>query len=246
MFPPRVHFVGDLVPPPHPIQELPYPLKTRTLRFGDFGLKIEQLEHVEEAIDLVFEWLDAKQLPSQEIEHLAPYFGTIWPSAVALCEYLAKNFAHSSQGMKGLTLLEVGCGLALPSLLAAKLGAQVTASDGHPDVVRFLERNLKHNHIDKLNFLVPDWAAGLPEGQHYDYVVASDILYESYHPAFFSKLLTSVCDGNTTVIVTDPGRAYLQSFVNEMGSLGWQCELEAWSVPDSGKQVDIFLTKFHR
>jgi hypothetical protein len=52
-----------------------------------------------------------------------PYWADVWESAIVLAEDLA------AVDGKGLTLLELGCGLGLPSLAAARTGFTVTATD---------------------------------------------------------------------------------------------------------------------
>ncbi len=56
-------------------------------------------------------------------DEFLPYWAELWPSAHALTEVLCARELH------GVRVLELGCGLGLPSLAAAALGAQVTATD---------------------------------------------------------------------------------------------------------------------
>ena len=53
-------------------------------------------------------------------------FGVVWPSSMMLADII------DTQAMQGLKVLEMGCGLGLASLVAAKHGADITASDYHP------------------------------------------------------------------------------------------------------------------
>src|SRR5690606_16381361 len=128
-------------------------------------------------IDELFEELQWRGEP-ELLERYCPYFGTVWPSARALAETVVSLGAR----MRGAEVLELGCGLALPGLLAARLGAQVTATDAHPDVPLFLERNRALNQVTSLKYLELDWKA--PDalariGRRFPWVVASDVLYES-------------------------------------------------------------------
>ena len=127
----------------HPITSLTYPTVTKTFTFGSKSLVVEHFDDVEKSIDLVFDWLDQRGFSASDIEHLAPYFGAIWPSAIALSEWLAQE---GDQGrLSGAKVMEIGCGLGVPGLLAAHHGSAVTLSDWHPDVPRFLDRKaVKH------------------------------------------------------------------------------------------------------
>ncbi|KAI8611521.1 putative methyltransferase-domain-containing protein [Chytriomyces sp. MP71] len=55
----------------------------------------------------------------------------LWPSALALARYIWHNRSHLKQSCASRTVLELGCGTALPGLLAAKLsiGSSVLLTD---------------------------------------------------------------------------------------------------------------------
>ena len=71
---------------------------------------------------------DAAADPEQNL----PYWAELWPSGITLAEAAA--------GVTG-TVLELGCGLGLPSLVAALDGADVVATDWSADAIALLERN---------------------------------------------------------------------------------------------------------
>ena len=52
--------------------------------------------------------------------------GHVWSSSRQLARWL---FARRSAGLEGLRFLELGAGLALPSIVASRLGAEVCATD---------------------------------------------------------------------------------------------------------------------
>ena len=62
-----------------------------------------------------------------------PLFGLLWPSAAPLAERIAARPVRA-----GERILEIGCGLALASLVGHRRGADVTASDCHPLAAEFL------------------------------------------------------------------------------------------------------------
>ena len=234
----RLH--GDL--PTHPITQLAYQTVSKSYKFGSAQLQIEHLRDVEAAIDLVFDWLKLCNLPDSEIEHLAPYFGSVWPSALALAEWVAREGELSR--LSGKRVLEVGCGLAVPSFVAAHYGARVVLSDSHPDVPRFLMQNVPLNSNPDLYYVQAERDGSIPLSEPFDYVIASDVLYESQHVDVFSSVLHQFSNKDTKVVVADPGRAWIQSFVRRMNELGWQENLAPWTVRHSGKDQDIYLLTF--
>ena len=77
-------------------------------------------------------------------------------------------------------MLELGCGLALPSVVAART-ATVLATDGHTDAVAFAAHVLAINEVEGEVACV-DWAEHgeqLVERGPWDLVLAADVLYTS-------------------------------------------------------------------
>jgi predicted nicotinamide N-methyase len=181
---------------------------------------------------------------------LCPYFGVLWPAARALAEELARRGA----ALAGKRVLELGCGLALPSLVAARLGARVTAADLHPAVPDYLARNLARNALpgDAVEFVALDWrAAGL--GRTFDLVVSSDVLYEAGHPAPLARALAAHVAPRGEILLADPARAYLQACVDELARAGFRAELEVVPVPDpevdrggDARTSEVFLLALRR
>jgi len=219
-------------------------------------LKLEVIEDLDKAIDDICLYLEQQDLESNTEEHLlfaedlCPYFGHLWPSALALClsfhkTYLsgAKSWASSFFERSGkkqgevVKLLEIGCGLALPSIYIQKLGLanlQITASDFHPLVEDFLMDNQKLNQsfFEYQRFNWVDRKAGENLCKS-DLIIGSDILYESKHPREVAESLLQFAHEKTEIIITDPGRSYLQNFVQEMERLGMKHQMDIVSVEDN-------------
>lgn len=216
-------------------------MKNVTVKFSEFPKKIsietivdsnrnehrvelETLESMDAAIDVLCEKLKPKTPEEeQKLFDLCPYFGMIWPSAKGLSQYLVKHFCNT---LSGASVLELGCGLALPSILAAKLGAKVTALDYHPDVREFLASNLKRNKLDSVRYFECDWQN--PENllakseEKFDFVIGSDILYERRHIEPVARSFAHFSHPQSKIILADPGRGYLQGAVDELKRLGFK------------------------
>src|SRR5581483_5753574 len=68
-------------------------------------------------------------------DEFLPYWAELWPSGIALARAVA------ARDVRGLRVLELGCGLGLPSLAAALGGADVLATDWALDAIALLRRN---------------------------------------------------------------------------------------------------------
>jgi predicted nicotinamide N-methyase len=224
------------------ISPLTYETRQLDLKIGDESFKIECIRDLNKTIDDLFAVLEKKG-NVRLLEELCPYFGVIWPSARGLTEYIASQFPIRFDELR---ILEVGCGLALPSLYCARKGAEVTATDFHPEVPNFLAKNIALNQIKSLNFKSVNWtdvSAAPPPHLRYNWVIGSDILYESQHPEPVAKALAAFVRPGGTVLLADPARPYLQSFSDAMAKLGFKEETHVVRVPDDHGMKDIFILK---
>ncbi|XP_037655558.1 protein-lysine methyltransferase METTL21C [Choloepus didactylus] len=139
-------------------------------------------------------------------ESIECYGAVVWPGATALCQYLEEHTEELN--LQDAKVLEIGAGPGLVSIVASILGAQVTATD-LPDVLGNLQYNLLRNtlkctaHLPEVKELVwgEDLEQNFPKSTfYYDYVLASDVVYDHY---FLDKLLT------TMVYLCQPGTVLL-------------------------------------
>jgi predicted nicotinamide N-methyase len=197
-------------------------------RCGALELELEMLADLDAAVDELLE--RARADPGELERDLCPYFGVLWPAARALAGELARRGPAELDGQR---VLELGCGLALPALVAAKLGASVTATDLHPDVPGFLARNLALNRLapGAIEYVELDWRTGAL-GPRFDLVVGSDILYEAGHPEPVARALAAHVAPGGRILLADPARAYLQACLDELARLGFRAETEVVAAPD--------------
>ena len=190
----------------------------------------------------MFEVLEAAGTP-ELLDELCPYFGILWPAAWGLAAHMA---LVPENELRGKRVLEVGCGLAVPSLITAARGAQVTASDCHPHVPHLLQRNMDLNSITGIDFRLMHWRDLKTESdQPWDWIIGSDILYDRKQPALLADFLRSIASPSTRIVITDPGRSYLQDFVDAMRTVGFSEPLIAksgeYGVQGAG---DVFVLEF--
>jgi predicted nicotinamide N-methyase len=137
--------------------------------------------------------------------------------------------AVAARDVRGLTVLELGCGLALPSIVAAVSGARVLATDWSPDALAYAGRNARANGA-KLATACVAWAepAELVGRGPFDLVLAADVLYERRNTEQLLALLPRLAP---EVLLADPGRPALPAFLDGAGA-EWELEaLEADELP---------------
>ncbi len=159
--------------------------------------------------------LDEEQFANDEF---LPYWAESWPSGVALARHLA------ARDLTDVTVLELGCGLGLPSLAAALRGGTVVATDWARDALDLLRRNAERNEVE-VEPLQLDWRSPAQLGtRRFDRVVAADVLYEERNAQPLLALLPQVVSAGGEAVVADPGRRYAQLFLTGAVAAGWTVE----------------------
>ena len=145
-----------------------------------------------------------------------PYWAELWPSSLALGRVLEQR------ELDGVRTLELGCGLAVPSIVAALRGAEVLATDWAPDAIPFARRNAERNGA-RVELEVAAWAdtKRLEVRGPWQLVLASDVLYERRNVELLVDVLARL--GADETLVADPGRPALAAFLDEARAR-WQVE----------------------
>lgn len=174
---------------------------------------------------------DSERLLSEEAfaaDEFLPYWAELWPSGVALARHVA------TLDLAGKVVLELGCGLGLPSLAAARGGASVVATDWTPAALALLERNARANAVALETTLLRWDSPGPLAARSFDCVLAADVLYEERNARPLLDLLPQVVSPGGEAIVADPGRRHAAAFF-EHAALAWEIGLVAEpSLPGGG------------
>lgn len=137
-----------------------------------------------------------------------PYWADVWESAIVLAEDLA-----DCDG-RGLTLLELGCGLGLPALMAARAGFAVTATDYEEPALEGVRYNATRNGLEQIEARVLDWRNIPPDIGRFDLVVAADVLYEPHHSAALAAVIARTLAPAGLALVGDPCRTRAAGFAD--------------------------------
>jgi predicted nicotinamide N-methyase len=102
-----------------------------------------------------------------------PYWADIWPSAIALSEYVSENKSE----FKDKKIIELGCGLGLVGITGTANGGNVLFTDNDPLALRFTQINFKRNFKRSASVQLLDWRNPV-KSQSFDIIIAADIIYE--------------------------------------------------------------------
>jgi len=145
-----------------------------------------------------------------------PLFGLLWPSGQVLARLMAQR------AVSGERILELGCGLALASLVAHRRGANITASDIHPLAGRFLLENLRLNTLAPLPYIRTSWQAQCAALGQFDLIIGSDVLYERDEAGVLPAFIQAHTRNTAEVMIVDPDRGNRAHFNRHMLALGFQ------------------------
>jgi predicted nicotinamide N-methyase len=190
-----------------------YELEQFNLQWKSYHFTITAIKNIDQLLDELIE-----QGPESEgvKDERLPYWAELWPSSIALAEYLLQNHDITS----GMNALELGCGVGLAGMAAARRGADVLVSDYQPDALRLTELNWLMNLGRAPAALLLDWrTASL--SQKFDLIIASDVVYEK---RFFDPLIVTfknLLSPAGRVLLSEPNRNIAREFFSSLTENGF-------------------------
>jgi predicted nicotinamide N-methyase len=135
-----------------------------------------------------------------------PYWADLWPSAQMLGGYLLRQDWPGDRRQ----VLEIGCGVGLPGIIALALGMEVTFSDYDTAALDFASRNALANGFEQFSLLPLDWR--VPPSERVDLLLASDVIYEQRNIAPLIQLIRQSLTPRGTCLLVDPNRPWQNQF----------------------------------
>jgi len=143
-----------------------------------------------------------------------PYWADLWPSARQLATTLLRESGH------GRTLLELGCGLGLPTIAAMRAGFTVTATDYYEDALQVTRANAGRNVGSEPSVRMVNWRAWPENFGPFDVVIAADVVYEQEYAVLVANAIARALAPNGEAFVADPGRVALPRFQEQLPLVG--------------------------
>ncbi len=160
-------------------------------------------------IDKLFNQLLSKSPADKAVlDEQMPYWADLWPSAIGLSKYIDDN----PKLVNEKNVLEIGCGLGMPGIVAAMNGANVTMTDYLQEALDFSENNWKKNLSSKFNGQLLDWR-DVSKVEKADVILASDVAYESRSFEPLKKSLKHILKPNGVLLLSEPNRKFASPFI---------------------------------
>lgn len=167
-----------------------------------------------------------------------PYWADVWISSRILADELAKPRPGRAR------VLELGCGVGLPALVAAGRGHEVIATDYYQEALDFVDANAKLNDLTTLTTRHLDWRTPAELGR-FDVVAAADVLYERPNVPLVADLVERYLAPQGVGYVTDPQRGAASDFPSECKSRGLTVNCFVRKAEENGKprEIDLYVIK---
>jgi len=163
--------VSQTIPLSAPLDELldvaksRYDVRFKPVSIGGDTLEILEIADLEALIDRLIQ-----RAGNGPIE--LPYWAKIWPAVMLLGHFLT----HLDPG-NGRSLIDLGTGLGIGGLFAAKRGFKVLLTDINPDALLFSQINILHNDLaDRVAVARVDFTADRL-GRRFDVILGAEVLY---------------------------------------------------------------------
>lgn len=155
------------------------------------------------------------------IDERIPYWSELWPSALAIAEFIASN---KNLFKDNFLIHEIGCGLALPAVVSTALGYRVIISDYAEAALSFAQQNFIHNNLPQAESYLLDWRHIPDDFQTCNVLLAADVAYEKRMFTTLIDVFRKLVALGGMVLFAEPNRSYTKDFYQMLQSEGFVIE----------------------
>lgn len=171
-----------------------------------------------------------------------PYWTYLWEASIGLARHVEKIGPY----LKETHILEIGCGFGLTGIVACLAGAKVVFTDSETEALFFVQHNAQQNNVVNLaNFVQMDWNAPCFSCQ-FDYILASDVIYEEHHWAPILTLLQDYLTSDSIALFSEPNRNNAIGFFKLLTENGFSYQKSTCPVTLNGKTAKVCIYTVRR
>ncbi len=159
-----------------------------------------------------------------------PYWMHLWPGALALARRLA-----GADRLAGRHVVELGCGLGLPAVVAARGGARVTATDWQRAPLAIAARSAADNGV-RLAGVQMDWRAPALRAR-FDLCLGADVAYDADHEAALVAALAQLTRRGGAVWLADSVNTTRPTLTARLTAAGFETRSEQVCEHEDGRPV---------
>lgn len=175
-----------------------------------------------------------RMTPSELADEKMPYYGQLWPASIALARWLWKR-----RDLAGKEILELGCGVGLSGIVAARAGAKLVFADYFPEALDLARDNARRLGVTNAEFLHLDWRdRGFM--RRFDRILASDVLYEARNHDPIRAFLARALRPGGDAVIADPQRPNSKPFF-EAAAADFVVHLEEMPVQEKETTLTVSI-----
>lgn len=175
--------------------------------------------------------VDRRALLASDDAAEPPYWAHLWSGARVLASAVPAEAGR---------VLEIGCGLGLPGLAAARRGAEVVLVDRETAPLAFAAASARANGLAGVHTVCAD-ATALPFRDGFDHVLAAEVLYDRTLFATLARAFATQLRPGGRLLLTDGQRIDTRAFYPALDDAGLAWEVTPVSVVEEGFPVEIRL-----
>jgi 2-polyprenyl-3-methyl-5-hydroxy-6-metoxy-1,4-benzoquinol methylase len=132
--------------------------------------------------------------------------GSFWLSSIAMLLIFQK---YDKKYFENKKILELGCGLGLPSIYLSKYSNNITASDNNIDIIL---NSINYNDISNIKTIFIDWDKINICNNKYDIIIICDCIYKENYNNILNAIKNLLTD-NGKIFIINPERLHWDDFV---------------------------------
>ena len=167
-----------------------------------------------------------------------PYWAELWDSALGMAQLLLKRFGPVTEYPRPDNVLDLGCGMGFPGMIAASLGLPVLFAVLEPPALLFAKLNsLAYQTPTRTRQL--NWQTA-QLGERFDLILGADILYERKQWEFLEPFWRNHLAAGGSAILGEPGRQTGDYFPAWITSCGWKLTLHEQRIATRSRPIRLF------
>ncbi|MBI2962672.1 MAG: methyltransferase [Deltaproteobacteria bacterium] len=220
-------------------------MSTELRRIAGYPAELVEFEHRGVRLCLyqvarLEELVDRQALLREDALPEPPYWAHLWIGARALARFLVECGPLASR-----RVLDLGCGLGLPGLVAAALGAEVWLVDRERAALEFAAASARHNALRRVHCARIDFTRAAL-GREFDVILGAEVVYDPASYAPLCEFLVRHLRADGMIHLTDAFRSDAERFVAELRRRGFEGERRPRHELEEGRPQGLFLWTFRR
>ncbi len=214
-----------------------------TIQIAGYPASLVEFAHGTVAVSLyrvcrLEDFVDRSALLRDDVVAEPPYWAHLWIGAVALARRLAE-----AGSLAGRRVLDLGCGLGLPGIVAAALGADVWCADREPAALEFAAASAAYNRLARVHCAQLDFTREELDGD-FDLILAAELVYDPESYDKLGEFLERHLRRGGEIHLTDAFRSDAARFFAALRARGFEGERDPWREWEDGRPQPLFLWKF--